>query len=136
MIGALLSSLTGLATSVIDGKTQLKLTEAEVRKKQLTGEIDWDIAAINATENSWKDEWITLLFSIPLILAFFKCSRPQATLPLQQGSPTTRKTNKLTSWSHQPQSSAVSCTTPGKYQSQDSKQAQYRPATGTSPKYN
>ena len=70
MIGALLSSLTGLATSVIDGKTQLKLTEAEVRKKQLTGEIDWDIAAMNATENSWKDEWITLLFSIPLILAF------------------------------------------------------------------
>tara|TARA_R100000935_G_scaffold2551_1_gene6926 strand:- start:678 stop:1031 length:354 start_codon:yes stop_codon:yes gene_type:complete len=70
MIGQLIGSLTGLATSIIDGKTQLKLTEAEVRKKQLTGEIDWDIAAMNATENSWKDEWITLLFSIPLILAF------------------------------------------------------------------
>ena len=70
MIGQLISSLTGLATSVIDSKTQLKLTEAEVRKKQLTGEIDWDISAMNATENSWKDEWITLLFSIPLILAF------------------------------------------------------------------
>ena len=70
MIGQLINSLTGLATSVIDGKTQLKLTEAEVRKKQLTGEIDWDISAMNATENSWKDEWITLLFSIPLILAF------------------------------------------------------------------
>ena len=25
---------------------------------------------MRATENSWKDEWITLLFSIPLILAF------------------------------------------------------------------
>ena len=70
MIGQLIGSLTGLATSIIDGKTQLKLTEAEVRKKQLTGEIDWDISAMNATENSWKDEWITLLFSIPLILAF------------------------------------------------------------------
>ncbi len=70
MIGALINSLTGLATSVIDGKTQVKLTEAEVRKKQLTGEIDWDLAAIKGTDNSWKDEWITLLFSIPLILAF------------------------------------------------------------------
>ena len=69
MIG-ILSSLAGLATSVIDGKTQVKLTEAEIKKKQLTGEIDWDIAAIQATQNSWKDEWITLLFSIPLILAF------------------------------------------------------------------
>jgi len=70
MIGQLIGSLTGLATSIIDGKTQLKLTEAEIKKKQLTGEIDWDLAAIQATENSWKDEWITLLFSIPLILAF------------------------------------------------------------------
>ena len=70
MIGQLIGSLTGLATSIIDGKTQLKLTEAEIKKKQLTGEIDWDIEAIKATENSWKDEWITLLFSVPLILAF------------------------------------------------------------------
>lgn len=69
MIG-ILTSLAGLATSVIDGKTQVKLTEAEIKKKQLTGELDWDIAAIQATQNSWKDEWITLLFSIPLILAF------------------------------------------------------------------
>ena len=67
---SILTSLAGLATSVIDGKTQIKLTEAEIKKKQLTGEIDWDIAAIQATQNSWKDEWITLLFSIPLILAF------------------------------------------------------------------
>ena len=52
ILGQLIGSLTGLATSIIDGK------------------IDWDLAAIQATENSWKDEWITLLFSIPLILAF------------------------------------------------------------------
>ena len=70
MIGQLIGSLTGLATSIIDGKTQIKLTEAEIKKKQLTGEIDWDIEAMKGTQNSWKDEWITLLFSIPLILAF------------------------------------------------------------------
>ena len=67
---SILTSLAGLATSVIDGKTQVKLTEAEIKKKQLTGELDWDIEAIRATQKSWKDEWITLLFSIPLILAF------------------------------------------------------------------
>ena len=67
---SILTSLAGLATSVIDSKTQVKLTEAEIKRKQLTGEIDWDIAAIQATQNSWKDEWIKLLFSIPLILAF------------------------------------------------------------------
>jgi hypothetical protein len=70
MIGQIIGSIGTLAASIIDSKTQLKLTEAEIKKKQLTGEIDWDIEAIKATQNSWKDEWITLLFSIPLILAF------------------------------------------------------------------
>ena len=51
MIGQLIGSLTGLATSIIDGKTQIKLTEAEIKKKQLTGEIDWDLEAMRATEN-------------------------------------------------------------------------------------
>ena len=69
-LGSIISSVAGLATSVIDAKTQVKLTEAEIKKKQLTGEIDWDIEAMKGTQNSWKDEWITLLFSVPLILAF------------------------------------------------------------------
>ena len=38
--------------------------------KEATGDIDWDLVAIRATQGSWKDEWILLLFSIPLILAF------------------------------------------------------------------
>ena len=70
MIAQLIRSITGLATSIIDGKTQLKLTEAEIRKKQLTGEIDWDLEAIKATQSSWKDEWITVLLSLPFLLCF------------------------------------------------------------------
>ena len=60
----------GLATTYLDGKVAVQKANAEIKVKQATGEIDWDIEAIKATENSWKDEWITLLFSIPLILAF------------------------------------------------------------------
>ena len=28
------------------------------------------IAQAKASDNSWKDEWLTILFSIPLVLAF------------------------------------------------------------------
>tara|TARA_R110000803_G_scaffold131199_1_gene198524 strand:+ start:362 stop:823 length:462 start_codon:yes stop_codon:yes gene_type:complete len=70
MIGQIVSAVGGLASSYIDGKTAVQKANAEIKLKQATGEIDWDLAAIQATENSWKDEWITLLFSIPLILAF------------------------------------------------------------------
>jgi hypothetical protein len=70
MIGKILGTVGNLASTYLDGKVAVQKANAEIRVKQATGEIDWDIEAIKATQNSWKDEWITLLFSIPLILAF------------------------------------------------------------------
>jgi len=66
----LLGSVGGLATSWLDGKTAVQKAEAEIKLKEATGDIDWELAAIRATQNSWKDEWLTILFSIPLILSF------------------------------------------------------------------
>ena len=55
MIGQILGSLGGLAKSYIDAKTAVKITEAEIKKKQLTGEIDWAQSAIEASKDSYKD---------------------------------------------------------------------------------
>ena len=55
MIGQMLGSLCGLAKSSIDVKTAVKITEAEIKKKQLTGEIDWEQSAIETSKDSWKD---------------------------------------------------------------------------------
>ena len=44
--------------------------EAAIMEKKATGEIDWDIEMARASSSSWKDEWLVVLFSIPLILAF------------------------------------------------------------------
>ena len=70
IFGQIIGAVGGLASSYLDGKVAVQKANAEIRVKQATGELDWDIAAMNSTQNSWKDEWITLLFSIPLILAF------------------------------------------------------------------
>lgn len=70
MIGQILGSLGGLAKSYIDSKTAIKLTEAEIKKKQLTGEIDWEQSAIEASKESWKDELWTIIFVVILIANF------------------------------------------------------------------
>ena len=70
MIGQIIGSLGGLAKSYIDSKTQIKITEAEIKKKQLTGEIDWEQSAIEASKESWKDELWTLVFVAILIANF------------------------------------------------------------------
>ena len=53
-------------------KTRVAKAEAEaiVMQKKATGEIDWDLEMARGSASSWKDEWLTILFSIPLILAF------------------------------------------------------------------
>ena len=70
MILTIVKSLGSFASSYVDGKVQTQKVKAEIQKKQLTGEIDWDLEAIKATQSSWKDEWITILLSIPFLLCF------------------------------------------------------------------
>ena len=70
MILTIVKSLGSLASSYVDGKVQTQKVKAEIQKKQLTGEIDWDLEAIKATQSSWKDEWITVLLSLPFLLCF------------------------------------------------------------------
>ena len=76
-----LAPLASLATTWLEGNVEkskaktaaevaLKNAEALVYEKKATAEIDWDLEAIKGSQNSWKDEWLVILFSIPMILAF------------------------------------------------------------------
>ena len=43
----------------------------ELAKQGMQIEANWDTNAQQDMKTSWKDEYLTLLFSVPLILAFF-----------------------------------------------------------------
>lgn len=81
MINLLVQGLVGVASDAIGGymetkkaKAKQKLVQIEAEttlmQKQISGEIDWDIAAQKNSSGSWKDEYLTILFSIPLLLCF------------------------------------------------------------------
>ena len=76
-----LGPIANLAGTWLEGKVEEKKAvtgakvakaqaEAVIMQKKATGEIDWDLKMADASANSWKDEWLTILFSIPLILSF------------------------------------------------------------------
>mgnify|MGYP003659420716 FL=1 len=46
---------------------QGKISKSEARAKNAQ---DWDTVAQQNSSNSFKDEWLTFLFSIPLIMCF------------------------------------------------------------------
>ena len=81
MLGALIGPIANLAGTFLQGQLEKTKANNEVKvatakakavviQRQATGEIEWDIEAIKGSTSSWKDEWLTILFSIPLILAF------------------------------------------------------------------
>jgi len=81
MLTALIGPISNIASTWLEGKVEEKKAqsaskvakaqaEAVVMQKKATGEIDWDLEMARGSQSSWKDEWLTILFSIPLILAF------------------------------------------------------------------
>ena len=81
MIQAFIGPIANLAGSWLQGKAdktaaeaKLKLTEAETKSKILLSEktsvADWERIMAQGTQSSWKDEYLVLLFSIPLVLSF------------------------------------------------------------------
>jgi hypothetical protein len=81
MLHALLGPVAVLAGGWLKGKASaqaaaanLKLVEAEAKatimKSAATSEADWERVMAQGSQQSWKDEWLTILFSIPLILSF------------------------------------------------------------------
>ena len=74
-------AITELAGGWLKGKAEQKAAEAkakvakaeaeaEVMKVAATHEAGWEKIMAQGTVHSLKDEWLVLLFSIPLILAF------------------------------------------------------------------
>ena len=81
MLQALIGPISSLAGTWLEGKVEKTKAEAGAKvakakaeavimEKKATGEIDWDLKMADASASSWKDEWLVILFSIPLILAF------------------------------------------------------------------
>jgi hypothetical protein len=72
--------IADLGRTWIEGKvakTKAKAeAEAAVMINQSKSAADWETAMARASNTSWKDEWITILFSIPLVLAFVPSAVP------------------------------------------------------------
>lgn len=85
MIWNIITGLLGVAGSAVENwqkrqtiraESAVRLEEAKLNaeiartQKLVDAEVAWDQAAVEQMEHSWKDEWFTLLLSVPLILAF------------------------------------------------------------------
>jgi len=72
-----LSVIGQIATTFLEGRVakqkgenQIKLAEAEAKAKILSSESDWERIMANNQAGSWKDEYLLIIYTIPILLAF------------------------------------------------------------------
>ena len=70
LAGTWLKGRVDNAKAKTEAKVATEVAKAAVMKKVAAGEMEWNQAWAEGAQNSWKDEWLTILVSIPLILAF------------------------------------------------------------------
>jgi hypothetical protein len=81
MLTALIGPISQIASTWLEGKVEktkadsaakvaTAKAEAAIMEKKATGEIDWDIEMARSSASSWKDEWLVIIFSVPLVLSF------------------------------------------------------------------
>ena len=74
------SAIANLAGTWLEGRVATTRAKAEAKAtviiKQAESAADWEAAMARNSGRSWKDEWLTLLFSIPLIMCFIPSMVP------------------------------------------------------------
>ena len=101
MIQMLIKPLLGVATEAVKGfadtkkaKAELAVTEIKAKTKlkedQIAGKVAWEQSAVSQMENSWKDEFWTVVFGAILLGCFLPWTQPyveKGFLFLEQSTP-------------------------------------------------
>ena len=66
----IIKELFDLLRTWLLGKQQVAQATAERKAELIRQEGKWEEIMAQASVTSWKDEWLTLLFSIPMVLCF------------------------------------------------------------------
>ena len=67
MLNMLIGPAMDLAKDFIKGKAEEKKAIQERKINAIQNDAEWEAKMADATKNSWKDEWFSLILSAPLI---------------------------------------------------------------------
>ena len=60
LLGSIIPSLLGMGKTFLDRK-------AELSKAKHDAKVEWEGQMAKATDGSWKDEWFTVIISVPIV---------------------------------------------------------------------
>ena len=70
MLPQIISGVVGIASTWLDNKKAKQQATHEKDIELIKSTTDWEMQQAQNSQSSWKDEWFTLVLSIPLLGAF------------------------------------------------------------------
>ena len=70
------SVVGGLASNWLEGKQAASQEKLKIAKAKAVAEIEWDVTQAKSADNSWKDEYWTVVLSVPLMMCFIPSLAP------------------------------------------------------------
>ena len=101
MMWNVISQVIGTGFKVMKTRSETKqmqaLAEQKHYEKMVEGKIQYEVAKQNAMDNSWRDEWFTVILSLPLLIVFGSVffNKPEWIEKLKEGFETL---NQLPDW--------------------------------------
>jgi hypothetical protein len=94
MIGAIIGAVGEIAGSWVKGKADEAKAKQRAKLKIIENEGNWEQIMARGSATSWKDEWFTIILSIPLIGAFI----PEAVPYIMSGFDALERTPEWYQW--------------------------------------
>lgn len=69
-LGEIIGGIAGLGKTWLEGRQKVQEAKINQQVVQINNEANWDVVQAEASKSSWKDEWLTILISIPMVMAF------------------------------------------------------------------
>lgn len=70
MLSDLVKAETEAKIIEIKSKADIAAARAQLKAKQAEHEANWEVAQVQNAMSSWKDEYLTVIISIPLLITF------------------------------------------------------------------
>jgi hypothetical protein len=68
MLKLLIGPITDMVGSYMNNKAEEKQAKHQAKMNVIQNDADWEAKMADASSSSWKDEWFTILLSLPLLL--------------------------------------------------------------------
>lgn len=71
IIGPIISAVSALGGQWLKNRGEKADAKHQRELKVITGEIDLDLESTKGMAGSWKDEWLTMVFTTPIVVIFY-----------------------------------------------------------------